>query len=368
MKISVIGGGHGCYAAAVEMVEKGAEVVLWRRDASAISELAELGNINVKDAKGERHIAIGEGQGKLALSNSLEDAVAHAELIIIPLPSTSHESLAKDLSPLFKDGQVVFLPPGTFGCYVFHKAMRDSGNQSKVAFCETGTLPYLARKHGPNKVVISVYATRLPTGVFPKELTDQAINILQEAYPSVEPIEDGLSAALMNAGPVIHPPLIMMNAGPLEHFESWDIHNEGTQRSIRSVTTALDNERIAVRKALGYGPSHFPLKNHYAEEGEEWMYGRGAHGKLTDSGDWREKIDLLTHRYMLEDTRLGLSFIVSVGRWAGQPTPVAEGLLSMASAITGRDLYAEGRTLDNLGLAKLSRDQMQNLLFYGASA
>ncbi|KAG0771270.1 hypothetical protein G6F22_016624 [Rhizopus arrhizus] len=145
----------------------------------------------------------------------------------------------------------------------------------------------------------------------------------------------------------------MMNAGPLEHFDTGDIHNEGTQASIRRVTDALDAERIAVRVALGYAAPHFPLADHYAREGDEWMYGRGAHGKLTDSGDWRETIDLNTHRYMLEDTRLGLSFLVSAGRWAGVPTPVAQGLLSVASAITGRDLYAEGRTLEGLGLDAL---------------
>jgi opine dehydrogenase len=92
------------------------------------------------------------------------------------------------------------------------------------------------------------------------------------------------------------------------------------------------------------------------------MYGRGAHGKLTDSGDWREKIDLQQHRYMLEDTRLGLSLLVSVGRWAGVPTPVAQGLLALASAVTGRDLYGEGRTLENLGLAALGHEQMAALL------
>ncbi|KAG1344584.1 hypothetical protein G6F61_014825 [Rhizopus arrhizus] len=95
------------------------------------------------------------------------------------------------------------------------------------------------------------------------------------------------------------------------------------------------------------------------------MYGRGAHGKLTDSGDWRETIDLNTHRYMLEDTRLGLSFLVSAGRWAGVPTPVAQGLLSVARAITGRDLYAEGRTLEGLGLDALSRRGMAELLAQG---
>lgn len=121
-----------------------------------------------------------------------------------------------------------------------------------------------------------------------------------------------------------------------------------------------------MREALGYGAPHFPLADHYnTTEGDEWMYGRGAHGKLTDSGDWREDIDLLQHRYMLEDTRLGLSFIVSVGRWAGANTPVAQGLLSIASAIVGRDLYREGRTLENLGLAALDRRQMRELLARG---
>ena len=90
-----------------------------------------------------------------------------------------------------------------------------------------------------------------------------------------------------------------------------------------------------------------------------------AHEKLTDSGDWREDIDLRSHRYMLEDTRLGLSLIVSVGRWAGVPTPVAEGLLNIAAAVAERDLYREGRTLENLGLADLSREEMQALLENG---
>ena len=232
--------------------------------------------------------------------------------------------------------------------------MKEAENYAQVAFAETGTLPYLVRKHAADQIVVSGYATRLPTGVFPSQLSERAFQILQQAYPSIEPLENSLSGALMNAGPVIHPPLILMNAGALEYFETRDIHNEGTQQSIRRVTTQLDTERIQVREALGYSAPHFPLADHYNKEGEgdEWMYGRGAHGKLTDSGDWHEDIDLHTHRYMLEDTKLGLSFLVSVGRWAGVPTPVAEGLLNLASAVTGENFYQTGRTLENLQLAQ----------------
>lgn len=364
MRIGVIGGGHGCYAAAADLAEKGHRVRLWRRDAAAFDSPRRAGALEVTDYRGTRHIALGEAPGQIELTADLAAATAGAQLLVIPLPSTSHATLAPELAPHLRDGQVVFLPPGTFGSYLFARALRQAGTPAEVAFAETGTLPYLARKHG-DRVVISAYATRLPTGVFPSRLADSALATLAQAYPSIEPIEDALSGALMNAGPVIHPPLILMNAGPLEHFERWDIHNEGTQPSIRRVTDALDAERIAIRAALGYAAPHFPLADHYASEGDEWMYGRGAHGKLTDSGDWRETIDLGTHRYMLEDTRLGLSFLVSTGRWAGVPTPVAQGLLSVASAVTGRDLYAEGRTLEALGLDALSRADMAALLAQG---
>jgi len=355
MKVCVLGGGHGCHAAAIDLFEKGHDVTWWRRDREPHARLRELGALHVTDYRGERAVPLGDTPGAIRLTDDLAAALRGARLVVVPLPAVSHDALAAQVAPLLEDGQVVFLPPGTFGSFVFARAAADAGNRARVAYAETGTLPYLVRKHGDNAVVISAYATRLPTGVFPANAAGWAFDVLRAGYPSVEPVEDALSGALMNAG-------------PLEHFDAWDIHNEGTQPSIRRVTNALDAERIAVREALGYRAPHFPLADHYATDGDEWMYGRGAHGKLTDSGDWREKIDLRTHRYMLEDTRLGLSFIVSCGRWANVPTPVAQGLLSVASAVTGRDLYAQGRTLDGLGLAALSRDALRALLDAGYAA
>lgn len=361
MEIAVLGGGHGCYAAAAELSENGHRVRLWRRDRHAFAALREAGSIRLVDHRGEREISLG------LIASSLEEAVAGADFVLIPLPATTHESLARQLAPLLEPGQVVYLPPGTLGSIVFARQMREAGNTADVSFAETGTLPYLARKHGPCKVVVSAYAKRLPSGVFPGRNSERAFDVLRQVYGAVEPVEDVLSAAMMNAGPIIHPPLILMNAGPLEHFDTWDIHNEGTQPSIRRVTDALDEERVAIRRGLGYAAPHFPLADHYAKEGEEWMYGRAAHEQLTDSGNWREDIDLQTHRYMREDVGLGLSLLVSTGSWAGVPTPVASGLLSIASAITGEDLYEHGRTLESLSLATMSLDEMKALLAQGLS-
>lgn len=362
MEVAVLGGGHGCYAAAAHLSEEGHSVRMWRQNATAFSTVLETKTIILTDWKGTRDVLIHNP------TESVEEALDGAELIIIPLPSTTHSSLSAMLAPHFKDGQIVFLPPGTFGSIIFAQAIDASGNKANVSFAETGTLPYLARKQSERHVRISVYATRLPTGVFPAKDSTRALSVISNAYPATEPLNDVLNGALMNAGPIIHPPLIIMNAGPLENFESWDIHNEGTQSSIRRVTDTLDNERIQLREALGYGKPHFPLSDHYDDDAEEWMYGDASHQKCVDSGDWREKIDLLTHRYMLEDVEVGLSFLLSLGKWVGFEMPLTTGLISVASSIVGRDLYKFGRTLESLGLEDLTQDKFSQFLYRGVSS
>ena len=349
MKIAVLGGGHGAYAAAADLSEQGHEVRLWRRDADAFAPVLETSAITLTDERGTRPVKIAQ------LFTSAGDAVRDAELVLMPGPANAQLDITRAIAPHLAPGQVVFMPPGTFGSY----AMAKIAEARDVLWAETGTLPYLARKRGPAEVAITVRAVRLPTGVYPARQAARALEVIGKAYPSVHGCGNALSGALMNAGPIIHPPLILMNAAPLEHFERWDIHNEGTQPSVRAVTSKLDAERIAVREALGLAAPHYPLADHYSSD--RWMYG-DAHKKLVKSGDWREKIDLHQHRYMTEDVELGLAFLVSVARWARVPVPVAEGLLAMGGAILGKDLLRGPRTLEALGLARHSRDELFRVL------
>ncbi|OPY97954.1 glycerol-3-phosphate dehydrogenase [Bradyrhizobium sacchari] len=361
MKIAVLGGGNGSFAAAGDFALSGHEVRLWRRDADQVAVHHDAGSrILVKDHSGCH-------DAKLTLvTTDIAEAISGVELILCPAPAFAQPDIARLLAPHLQDDQVVFLPPATFGSMIFAQAARDAGNHARVSFAETGTLPWLTRKHGPFEVAITIRAKRLPVGVFPLDQAPHALEIIGRAFPdAIEACGDSLSAALMNAGPIIHPPLIVMNAGPIEHFDRWDIHKEGTQAAIRRVTDALDAERIAVREALGYGAPHFPLAHHYAKEGESWMYGRGSHDRLTDSGDWRERIVLTEHRYMREDLRLGLSLLVSVAGLAGVATPLAKAFLVIGGAVCGEDFVQGGRTLDTLGLGHLSTAELQTLLRYG---
>jgi opine dehydrogenase len=361
IRIAVLGGGNGSFAAAGDFALHGHDVRLWRRDAAAVDAHRAAGSrIVVRDARGRHEVQLN------LVTTDIAEAVRDAELILCPTPAFAQADIAAQLAPHLKDDQVVFLPPATFGSIIFARAAHDAGNRTAAAFAETGTLPWLARKHGPFEVAITVRAKRLPTGVFPLSASDRALGVIGRAFPGViEPCGDALSGALMNAGPIIHPPLIVMNAGPIEHFERWDIHKEGTQAAIRRVTDALDAERIAVREGFGYGAPHFPLAHHYAREGEEWMYGRGSHDRLTDSGDWRERIVLREHRYMREDLRVGLSFMLSVAALAGVATPLMKAFLSIGGAICGEDFLQGGRTLEGLGLGGYDRVALLKLLREG---
>jgi len=349
MKIAVLGGGHGAYAAAADLSEQGHEVRLWRRDADAFAPVLASSAITLIDERGTRPVKIA------SLFTSAVEAVQGAELVLMPGPATAQPDITRAIGPHLEPGQVVFMPPGTFGSYAMARMAEATG----VLWAETGTLPYLARKRGPAEVAITVRAVRLPTGVYPAKHAARALAVISKAYPSVEPCGNALSGALMNAGPIIHPPLILMNAAPLEHFERWDIHNEGTQPSVRAVTSRLDAERIEIREALGLRAPHFPLADHYTSD--RWMYG-DAHKKLVSSGDWREKIELHSHRYMTEDVVLGLAFLVSVARWTHVLAPIAEGLLAIGGAILGKDLLRGERTLEALGLAQCSHEELFRLL------
>lgn len=69
-------------------------------------------------------------------------------------------------TPQLRDGQVVFLPPGTFGSCAMAQTVSAPGSQARVSWAETGTPPYLARNHDPREVNVTIRAIHLPTGVY----------------------------------------------------------------------------------------------------------------------------------------------------------------------------------------------------------
>ena len=113
MNIAILGGGHGCYAAAADLSEAGHEVRLWRRDAAALQPVIDAGSITLKDAARRAR-----GADRAAPPRDIGEALRGAELIVIPSPAIAQADIARAMAPHLVDGQVVFLPPGTFGSFV----------------------------------------------------------------------------------------------------------------------------------------------------------------------------------------------------------------------------------------------------------
>jgi opine dehydrogenase len=357
VNVSVLGGSNGGYATAADLALAGHRVRLWRRSGQELAPVQRTGTL-VLEAEGRR------GEARLdRATTDLSEALDGADVVMVPLPATCHEDLAQRLAGRLSGREVVVLTPGTLGTFVLARGLARVGATLPLAFAETGTLPYLTRKTGPTSVAAPVRAAHLPVGVFPASRSKVALERIGDLYPATRPCVDALDAALTNAGAVIHPPLVLVNAGAIDGGQ-FDIHAAGTTASARKLIDAVDAERMAARVGLGYPAPHYEAATLYdPARTAEGLYGVGAKDKLVASGLWREVVTY-EHRYVSEDVALGLTLFESAGRTAGVPTPAISGLLGVFGALLGRDL-AGGRALDHLGLGDLTRREVRALFHEG---
>lgn len=336
LDVSVLGGGHGALAAAGDLALRGFRVRLALRNRARFAELFDTGRLTLTGAI--------EGVAEVALVTDDHAAAARgADLVLVPLPATAQEAMAERISGAVRDGAVVALLPGNFGSQVMRRHL------PKAVIAETATLPYGARQRGEAVVGLALVAHHNPTGVSPSSATSPATAMLRQVYPAVEPVEDALSAALLNSNGSLHPPLVFLNAGPIERLGAYDIHVEGTTEGVKRVIAALDAERMGVRDALGYESAHWPLMDYYRDA--DWFYGPRAYSRVQRDSVWREKLDF-AHRYVAEDVGCGLALWASLGRALGVATPLTNAFLCLAHAVTGVNYHAAGRTLENLGLTR----------------
>jgi opine dehydrogenase len=355
-EVAVIGGGNGALTTAGDMALAGYNVRLWTAFPEELGKVYETKTVKVRGAGRQ-------GNARISLvTRHLGEAVKGADVIVSPSPAFAQKDIAELLAPHIEDNQILFLSPGSLGSYLFASTFTEMGCLKNIVIGEPGTLPYLTRKVDTDEVLVSGRAVRLPVGVFPGRKTEQAINLLKEIYPAIHSVENSLSVALLNVGPIIHSVLVLLNTGPIESLKAWDIHNEGTTPSVKRLILAHDQERIALRRALGFRSHHYPFSDHYEQNSkDEWMYGRKAHTELVKSESWREKLDF-NHRYIQEDVKCNLALHCSIADLCGLGTPIAHSLLTLIGAMVGEDFMKTGRTLASLGLSARTADELMNLL------
>jgi len=356
VNVAVLGGSHGAYASAADLTLAGHRVRLWRRSKDDVAPLA--GGITLT-AEGRQGVA------KLDRATAdVREAVDGADVVVVPLPATTHEDIARRLANVLTERQVVLLTPGTLGSFVLAREIARAGGTLPLAIAETGTLPYLTRKTGPAAVAAPVRAANLPVGVFPAARSKEALARVKELFPATRPCADAIDVALNNAGQVIHPPLVLVNAAAIDGGR-FDIHAAGTTPSARALIDAVDRERVATRNGWGYPAPHYELATYYDESrAAEGLYGPGAKAKLVASGLWSEVLTF-EHRYVTEDVVLGLPFFESAARTVSVASPTISGLLGVFGALLGTTLAGGGRDLDHLGLGELTLREVRELFHSG---
>lgn len=355
MNVAVLGGSNGGLATAADLTLAGHRVRLWRRVEADLVSVRDGVTLQAEGRQGPARLD--------RVTADLGEAVDGADLIVAALPATAHEDLATRLGKLLTETQTVLLTPGSFGSFAMARDIARMGGRLPFAFAETGTLPYLARKTGAAEVKAPVRAVNLPVGVFPGQRTDAVLAKLAPLFP-VRRCVDALDAALTNAGPIIHPPLVLLNLGAIDGGR-FDVHAQGTTASVRRVIHAVDAERLAARRGWGYPAPHYEMATYYDEgRAAEGLYGAGAKAKLLASGLWNETLSP-EHRYVTEDAALGLSLFESAARTVGVASPAVSGLLLLFGVLLGRELAGRGRALEALGLGDLILREITTLLQEG---
>jgi opine dehydrogenase len=120
---------------------------------------------------------------------------------------------------------------------------------------------------------------------------------------------------------------------------------------------AVDGERVATAKAYGV---EVDSARDWLAKAYEGIRGDNLYERLQSCAAYRgiKGPQSMKVRYILEDLPTGLVPIASFAQTAGIPTPASRSIIDIACVMYGRDFWAEGRSMGNLGLAGMKAEQI----------
>jgi opine dehydrogenase len=344
--IAVIGAGHGGMAMAGHLALMGHKVNLFNRGEERLWGVKKSGAIEIT---GEI-----EGFGELNLAtNSAQEAIKDAELIMVVVPAYGHKWVAESLAPYLADGQIIVLHPGrTLGALEFRQILNEKGVTADVVVAEAQTFLYASRATGPSQAHIFRIKNSIPVASVRAHLIPNVIKKLRRFYPQFVPGDNIFKTSFENIGSVFHPALCVLNSGWVEHDIDFQFYHEGATTSVTKVLEKVDEERVRVAESLGIR----------AITARQWLYmaysaaGNTLYEAMQKNTGYRGILapKTLRMRYMEEDIPFSLVPIASVGKMFNIDTPTIDAIIRIGSALNSSDYWSNGRTTDSLGITGLS--------------
>ena len=362
MKICVIGGGNGAFAASADLTLMGHQVNLYEdeRFKSSIDGIMDEKTITLE----------GVGRTGTALLNKvttdLKEAIEGVDLIMPVMPAYALKNFAEKIADHIKPGDRIVLAPGsTGGSLIVAKILNEKNKIKDVRISEMHTLPYAARKTGPNSVKILLECRKLYFAAFPAKYNEEMYDMVKELYPAVQMVHDVIESSLNNGNPVSHPAPVVLNAGKIEYFKGEHYHyREGITPSVARVNEKIDEERAALCEAFGYKTADAKERLYlmgYAPKREtlyESYRDSEAFNPLKGPKD-------LNDRYLTEDTPCSLVALTSLGDSLKIDTPVMDSVVVLASALKDQNYFETGYTMETWGISGKTVEEIKEFVKEG---
>jgi len=358
-RVTVLGGGNTAFSIAAKLSLAGFEVLLWEHPdfSRTIDPLRTSLTIELEGP-------VVSGAARLAgVTTDAREAAAWSDRLICSVPSYAHKPFAEAFAPAVRAGQLIALLPGNLGTLEFAAVLRRAGAPGCL-LVEADTAPYVCRKTAPDRAVIWGIVPTLGIGVFPAVRTAEAMESMPLLFPGASAYGDVLEAGLAALNPIVHPPGVLLNAGRVERSRGeFYFYEEGVTPGVVRVIEALDRERLALGSA--YGIALTPVAEAFAKAGfgpcgDLWSVINGSRmlTALRAPGQ-------LDTRWLTEDLPYGLAMWTALAEPVGVEMPIARSLVTLGSALLGRDFAAQRRDFTALGIDTLSSASLRHYLQTG---
>ncbi|MDO5316124.1 MAG: NAD/NADP octopine/nopaline dehydrogenase family protein [bacterium] len=344
MKITIIGCGNAGLIHAAKLIESNNSVALLKTSETANNEFFDIicneGGFNVKDeTNGGRRFFVKPA----FITRDVEKAVGFADIIMVMTTTSQHEIVAKKIAPYIHDGQIIILVPGYMGSLLFKKYIHKD-----VVYSEWETTAYNGRIVDSMYVRITFYNPRNAISVLPVVKSEYVLDILSKLFTNTKYLRKHiLESALHNPNMIVHPIGILFSASRIEHSkgEFW-MYKEAFTDSVVNVIKAFDRSKNELLNAFGCDSLDYFEAAKWRNERDLSIDAMAVFRSFADSSN--KGPSFINHRYLNEDVPMGLGLFVSIGKIVGVDTSIQESIMTLASALLGRDLYACSRTIQYL--------------------
>ncbi len=286
------------------------------------------------------------------LTYDFAEALSDTDRVIICTSAGRHKEIAERVAPLAREGQAFLISPGNFGSFLFREELEKQGKTGVYVAELSGNL-WACRSHASGEVLVaSPLKPALKMAALPACDTENVIRIFDGVLP-LEGAGHVLEASLNSPNVVSHVAGAIVNAVDIERKgKEFAFFLDGMGETTLKCFGAVEKERNAVLETLGmeiYSPS--------SEGFMRTLMDRSSHRELDLFRELDGPSDF-AHRYVSEDAACGMAMLVSLGKAYKVPVSFCEALLVMARAINGEDYLVSGRTLENLGLDGLTKEEL----------